>query len=464
MQINYEMKIKEVVFIIWLVFGLVFTISGQRSFTLDEAISYGIEHHRDVKQADLDILTNEANIKAVRSIGLPHVDGKVDYSYYFYTPKQPVKDFISPAVYKILAAEGLPTMTQGPPRTFELSFVQPQQLNIGASAGMLLFDGSYLVALKASRQFKELARLKKEATVEEIKSRVVRAYLNVINLIEAQKTIRDNIQLITELKEDTKQMHHAGFVDEIEVQKVDLTLEQLLTQDSNMDGLIEISTNLLKFTMGYPIEEEISVGESMDNLLVRFVVDLGQIEMDPSQRLPYALLEMGQQVNDLDIQRYKKGYLPSVNTFASFRESLQRSNLFDGEQSGFLPTGLIGLNVGIPIYDGGKKRAEIEKVKIKKDKIELQKEQFVAGMKLQINNALVSVKNGEKNLQSGMDNLALSQKIYDSVKEKFRQGLASSFELRMAEKDIYSAQAKIINAKSDILNAKVDIYVALGKL
>ena len=52
----------------------------------------------------------------------------------------------------------LPTTTQGPPETFNLAFVQPQQFNVGVSASMLVFDGSYLYAIKGAKLYRELIK------------------------------------------------------------------------------------------------------------------------------------------------------------------------------------------------------------------------------------------------------------------------------------------------------------------
>ena len=46
-------------------------------------------------------------------------------------------------------------------------------------------------------------------------------------------------------------------------------------------------------------------------------------------------------------------HYPSVTGFAGYGQNLQRNNLFNGDEAGFLPNGSVGLRARIPIYDGG---------------------------------------------------------------------------------------------------------------
>ena len=139
-----------------------FMVSGfsQETFSLQEAIDYALSNHPAIKLKQLDIQTADSDIREFKSIGMPKVTGSINYQYYFKTPVQPVEDFISPAVYGVLFQEQvLEPRALGAPDVFEFSFFQPHNLTGGIEASALLFDGSYLVGLKAARLYKELVSL-----------------------------------------------------------------------------------------------------------------------------------------------------------------------------------------------------------------------------------------------------------------------------------------------------------------
>jgi len=188
------------------------------------------------------------------------------------------------------------------------------------------------------------------------------------------------------------------------------------------------------------------------------------VSIDPSKRSEFQLLNTTQELNQLDLKRNKAGYLPNVGAFASFQESLQRTNLFDNDQTGFLPTGVVGFKINVPIYDGGEKSAKIQKVKLNIEKIDLQKDEFTRGMTLQVKNAQVAMSNAKRNLKNRNKALEITQSIYDRTKIKFTEGVGSSVEVTQAENTLYQAQAEVISALYDLLTAKVDLDIALGNL
>lgn len=448
---------------------LLFAVSSmkaQTAFSLEDAIAYGLANQNTMKLNDLEIERSEADIKEVKAIGMPQVNGAIDYNYYYYVPQQPVEDFISPTVYGILEAEGLPTTTQGPIETFALAFVQPQQFNAGVSASMVLFDGSYLYALRGTKVYKDLIRKQKEASEEEVTSNITRAYMAILIAEENKKTLADNITTLQKSLREVSAMYDAGFMESLDVDRLQLSYDNLNTQLENVEGLILLSKNLLKFQMGYPLDDAIELTENIDALILKFGADseLSEVVIDPSKRPTYEVLNTSQRLNDLDLKRNKAAYLPSVGAFASFQESLQRTNLFDADQTGFLPTGVVGFQINVPIYDGGAKSAKIQKVKLNMTEVELQKEEFLKGMTLQVRNAQISIANAKRNLANRRKALTMTQSIYDRTQIKFKEGVGSSVEVTQAETTLYQAQGEVISALYDLLTAKVDLDIALGKL
>ena len=442
-------------------------MEAQQSFTLEEAVAFGLENQSSQKLSDFEIESANQDIKEFRSIGMPKLSGGIDYNYYYYIPKQPIDDFISPAVYAVLAAEGLPTTTQGPTETFELAFVQPQQLNLGLNASMQIFDGSYLYGLKAAKLYRELVKKQKDASEDEIKSNITKAYLSILIAKENEKTLSDNILTIQKSLSEVSAMYEAGFMESLDVDRLQLSFDNLTTQLESVTGLIELSYNLLKFQMCYPLDDEIQLSESIEALITKFdansKTDL-QIEISPEKRAEFQVLNTTQELNNLDLKRNKAGYYPTVSAFASFQETLQRSNLFDNQQTGFLPTGLLGFNINIPIYDGGDKSAKIQKVKLNIEKTNLQKSEFARAMTLQVRNSQIALKNAKRNLQNRKKALDMTQSIYDRTKIKFNEGVGSSVEVTQAEGTLYKAQAEYISALYDVLQSKVDLDIALGDL
>ena len=444
----------------------VITVFAQEEFSLDQAISYAIENNKSLRAKKLDVEDAEADIDGYASIAYPQITGGVDYQYYFEVPAQPVPDFITPSVYGILFQEGvIPSRDLGPPTVSQLSFFQPHNLTGKIDASIQVYDGSYRYGLKGAKMYRDLIKKEINASAYEVKSMVTKAYLNCLITDENITIVEDNLSVVSKSLDELKAMYEEGFVESLDVDRMQLSFDNLNTSLTNLTEVSKLSRNLLKFQMGFPISEELVLTEDLEVIVNELSLTLASdLEIDFSKRPEYEVIEKGIEINDLDYLRNRATYLPTVRAFGSFQRSLQRENLFDSDEAGWIPTSLAGLSINIPIYDGGNKRSKIEKTKIRAQKLMLQKEEFQSGVRMQVSNSYISLINAFNTLENTRSSLEMNESIYERVNIKFREGVGSSVEVTQAESSLYQAQADYINAIYDVVNAKTDLDIALGEL
>lgn len=455
-------------FISLLIILFVIEASGQQTFSLEEAVAYAIKESSETKLSDLDVLDAEAQITEYKSIGLPQVNAGIDFNRYFYTPATPVPDFISPVVYDVLVEE-FPSEVQapaGPPETFEFSFFTKNNLTAKIDGSMLLFDGSYLTGLRAAKLYKELTKKRRDVKEEEIKAQVTKAYMNILIADENSKTLQKNIKTISSSLKEAKAYYENGFVEKLEVTRVELSLETMQTEIEKVEQLIELSHDLLKFQMSYPINKPIELTEDLETLVNSFSAEAVSLEqeIDFNKKAQYAEIEMGQELNELNIERLKKGYLPNLVARAGASESLQRNKLFDSSEAGWIPTVYAGLAVNIPITDGKLKKGQIQRAEIEKEKVAIQKGEFERGITMQVQTAKLQYINAKKTLANSKRILEVNEEIYNTTQIKFREGVGSSIEVTQAENSLFQAQSEYINALYQLLITKTDLDIALGEL
>ena len=443
-----------------------FQLSAQDQFSLEQAVGYGLTHHNNMKMNDLYYLSTEQTIREFKSTGMPKVKGGIDYSYYLAVPAQPVEDFISPSVYGVLFQENvIPERELAAPETFEFSFIQPNVLTANIGASIQLFDGTFIYGLKAAKLYKGLIKKERIQSEQTITTNVTKAYMSILVAEKNKEVISQNIKVLEKSLSDIKAVYQNGFAESLDVDRMQLSFETLQTQIGNLDQMIQLSYNLLKFQMNYPIDQNIVVTDNLESMVEQIIVDEITLDgpIDMSRRAEFSVIEVGQQLNELDYKRTKAGYLPTANAFINFQESLQRSNLFDNDEAGWLPTAVAGVSIKAPIYDGGMKKAQMENIKLKMNKTDLQKQDLERLITLQVRNSQRSIINARNTVNNSKKNLDLSQRIYDKTKIKFKEGIGSSIEVTQAEADLYQAQGNYINALYDLLIAKTDYNLALAK-
>ena len=134
-------------------------------FSVDEAIVYALDFNRNLKNASRDLKDAEAQKWMTIASGLPQIAGSVQYQNQL---KQPVAQI--PAEF-----------FGGDPGTYTtVVFGQPQSMNASLQWNQLLFDGSYIVGVQATKTFLDYSKNLFEKTLLEVRTQTVKSYTNVL--------------------------------------------------------------------------------------------------------------------------------------------------------------------------------------------------------------------------------------------------------------------------------------------
>jgi outer membrane protein TolC len=446
------MKIDMKNYLLFLLLFVSFTgIKAQQAFSLEEAVNYAVQNQNSIKLKHIEVSDANAQVKEYKSIGIPKLNAYVDYTRYIQIPTSVV-----PAEY-----------FGGQVGEFaKIKFGTDNVLSGSLDFEALLFDGNYIQGLRAAKLYKILVAKDINVTVKQVKENVTKAYLAVLIAQENLSIIEKNITNVEKTLRETKSIYENGFAEQLDVDRLQLSVDNLVTEQQNIDQLIQISMNILKYQMGFPMNQTIALSEDLQTL-----VDLMQLssvdlatEIQYTNRPEYDLLQASQDLNRVDLKRLKHGYLPSLKAFANHQQSLQRNELFNGKEPGLLPATLAGLRMSIPLFDGNEKKSQIQRVKLRMDKTAIQTEEFERGMELEVQNARIQLRNAQNTLRLREKSLALNEDIYNKSLIKFQEGVGSSVELRQAESSLYLAQSDYINSLYDLIIAKTNLDLAQGDL
>lgn len=437
---------------------LVLTIAGLQAqdveqFSLLEAIAYAQSHSNSIQTAQLEVARAKAEVQEYTSIGIPKLNAGLEYNYYVHLPTQliPNDAFVIP---------GFPAPEPG---YSETQFGTRNNLTFSLNLNTLVIDGSYFVGLKASKGLMEMTKRQADLTKYDIKHNIVKAYLQVLIAEENKGVLLRNIENVTKMRKETQAFLDNGMVEQLDVDRLDLSLSNLQVELELLARQTELAYNVLKFQMNYPLEGKIELSNQLDDVLaLPDAEDMdGEIAFD--RRIETDIMKQTIRLNELNTKRFTMGYLPSLSAFAVHQQVLQRDDLFDGNQPGFFPTTIVGLKLNVPIFDGLDKAAKIKKSKIDVEKFKLQLNDLERSITLQVINARAIYNNATERLASQDKNLALAERILKTTRIKYREGVGSSLEMTQAEQELYRTQANRLNALYELVVAKADLDKALGK-
>jgi outer membrane protein len=445
----------------------IFAQQSNQSFNLADAIKYAQDKSISVQQAQLDYNRSKEQVREYTSIGLPKASAFIDYNYNINLPTQLLPDFLTPAIvgtmerFQVVPAGTSANLPVGQPQP--VKFGTNNNLKFGVNISTLVFDGSYFVGLKAAKGLVAMTSKQTELSVYQIKYNVIKSYLTVLIAEENKKTLEKNIENLAKLANETKAFQKSGLIEQLDVDRIELALSNLKSENEMVARQVELAYNVLKFQMNYPIEEKIELTDKLNALMEpASEADLNE-SMNYENRIESQILKQSEYLNELNIRRYKMAYAPNVSAFFTHQYQVQRNNLFEKDEAGLFPITITGLTVNIPIFDGFNTDSKIKMAQIDKNKISLQIKQFETGVALELSNARIAYGNAKQRLENQKKNLELAEKILNTTKIKYREGIGSSMEITTAEQELYRTQANYMNALYDLAVAKTDLDKALGK-
>jgi len=426
------------------------------NFSIADCINYAYTHQDTVKNAALDVQSADYKIKETIGTGLPQINGSASFQDYIKAPTSVGPNFTA-------ALSGAPINFNAPLVPFPIGAVTYNN-TYSAQLTQLLFSGTFLVGLKAAKTYKELYVRTLTRSRISTSVNVTKAYYQVLVSNEQIKLLDANINQLKQQLDQTTQQNKQGFVEKIDVDRLTVQYNNLVTSRQNTIRLLVLNYELLKFQMGMPIQQELTLKDKLED------IDLNQnatgADLDTSfyhRRIEYNLAETNVKLNQLDVLQKKAAFLPTLSANAGFADVYQENHfryLYDHPYY----NNYIGLSLNVPIYNGGQRRNQMRESQVNVQKAQNDLYNAKNALSLQASSAQISLTNSIESLNNQKRSRELAEEVLRVAKIKYQQGVGSSIEVTQAETDLESADNQYIQALYTTLVSKVDLEMALGNI
>ncbi|MGM1430245.1 TolC family protein [Sphingobacterium lactis] len=420
-------------------------LHAQETLTLQEAVKYALENKAEAKKAKLDVENSEYMIDEVRAGGLPQISGQGSLTY-------------NPLIQKS-ALDG--ALMGRPGETIMVAFGQPWQANAVAQVSQQLFNQSLFTGLKAAKSTREFYQINSQLTDEQLIEKVANAYYEVYQSDLQLKTIDNNLQNTTKTRDVLRGLVDAGLMKKIDLDRTEVAINNLMAQRQVVINAQELRENALKFAIGMNINEEIELpAETFD-------VDASLLseDFDINNRTEIRLAEKQIELLELNKQAKRAEYYPSL----SFTGNLgylgfgQKFPIFNSDAN-FSPYSALGLNLSIPIFNGGATKARINQANVDIFKAKVDLEDAKLGLNLAGANAKAQIKNSLLTVDNNRRNVQMAQDVLDDTNNNYQNGLATLTELLDAENAYADAQNNLNTSLLNYRVAEIQLIKAKGNL
>lgn len=450
-------------------------VSAQQSFTLDQCIDYALTNSINAQNAILDQEIAAAKVKETIGLGLPQIS--VDASIVhnpklarFFTTYTGAGGFVGDL-------SAVPGIQVGDVIAAKNFFQLQSSGGASVTANQLIFNGSYLVGLQASSTYKELATKTANQTREQIIQQVMKAYYGVLINKERIGLFASNIARVDSLLSNTKALFENGFAESIDVDRIQVTLNNLKAEQNKFLNLNELGVELLKFQMNYPMDQPLEVVGNINEVQVDPNLDSYKEGWDYKNRPDYQVLETNRKLQALNVKNQNATFMPSLNAFATLGYSTQspqigglfKTNSNVKDEGGLGPDkwynySQVGVSLRVPIFSGFQRHYKLQQEKITLQKVDNGFRSLKNGIDLEIKQVSLMFQNAIETLNTQRDNMQLASKVAKVTKIKYEQGVGSNIEVIDAENSLRQAQTNFYGAMFDAMITKVDLDKAYGKL
>ena len=413
------------------------------SFSLDQAISHALTNNRAAINAGKDIDIAKQKKRETTAMGLPQINGAISYQNNFKLQTN-VIDF-----------GGVPTA---------LTFGTKHNGGGSLSLSQLLFDGSYIVALQASKTYLKFYENYKLKTDTDVKEMIINSYGNVLLANENELILQKNKTILEKTVFDTDQTFKNGLIEEENVEQLKITLANINSNINYVTRLKDISLKMLKINLGIDIDDDLILTDKLD-VLAQGNLDLAlkTSDFNPSGNINYLISENFVDQRNLELKLQRSKALPTLSAGVNFGYNSfgNTFNFFNSNQRYYNYSNL-GINLNVPIFSSFARSARTQQAKIALEKAKTDLEDAEQKLKLQYQNAKSDYEYSVEQYKSSKENLKLAERIEGKQQIKFKEGLSSSFNLTEAQRQLYTSQQSYLQTMVDVINKKAALEKVIG--
>jgi len=409
--------------------------------TLKQCVEFALRNQPAVRQASIDEQINERNIKISLADWLPQVNGSGEYQHYFKG---------SPA-----SSSSTNTNQAAGTRNDEFSL-------LGLQASQVIYNNDVLQAAKAAKYSRQYYKENVFSSQVNVVSDVSKAFFDVLLSQKQLDILNEDIARLQRSQKDAYNRYQAGVSDKIDYKQATISLNNSIASRKQTAEAINSKQAYLKQIMGISAGHNLVLSYDSSRYEQAAIIDTNQ-KLDVNNRIEYQLLQTQKNLQNVNVNYYKNGFLPSLSAVGSYNW-IYLSDRFGSLYNNSYPSAYAGLSLALPIFQGGKRLQNLSKARLQVTRADLDIENSANTINTEYVQALAGYKSNYTSWQLIKQNVDLAKDVYKIVSLQYREGIKTYLDVIVAQSDLRTAELNYYNALFQLLSSKIDLQKALGTL
>lgn len=422
---------------------------GPVNISLQQALEMAARQSYAVQTSELEAEKARHLVKEITAIGLPQISGEASLTNFIDVPTQLIPNFFVP--------EG-----PGVPKYLPAQFGVPWNVTGGVTLSQLLFDGSYLVGVKATRALADQSENDLERTRADARNQTAKAYYGVLAAEEGVRLTSEGIPLLEKSLREVEAMMQVGFMEQTDVDRLNIQVEQARAQKRSFEQQANVARMLLALTIGIPQGTPITLTDKLETLLNDPAeTALSEQAFDAGGHVEITTANTLVTLQEYEMKNEKMKYVPSLGGFIQHQQVWNGPDFDPGGEYSFYPTTLWGVKLTVPIFSSGSRHHKVEQAKLTLKQVQVNRTATEQRLIAQAEQIRSTARTANDNLRTQERNMALAKNIFDRTAIKFTNGSAASFELTQEQGNYLLAQQAYVQRLVELLMARADLRKAL---
>jgi outer membrane protein len=297
--------------------------------------------------------------------------------------------------------------------------------------------------------------------------RVIQAYLDVllarfnIELTESQKAA------VSENLAQAKRNFEVGTATITDTNDAQAKYDQIVAQEISAQNDLDNKLATLRAIIGRaPKELKGFTGKFQPQLPVPGTLD-PWVEKAISENYQVRIAQANLDIASLEVDRQRAGHYPTVDLVASFNQGYAGAAATTGANGAFASEsrlGLIGLQLNVPLYQGGAISSRVRQAVSNQEKARQDLEFARRSAQLQAQTSFSGVTNGVAQVKAFEQALASAQVSYDSNKLGLEVGVRTNLDVLNQQQQVFQTRFNLAQSYYNFVINNLRLKQAVGTL
>jgi len=359
------------------------------------------------------------------------------------------------------------------------------QFEFGLSLTQAIYNGAAFAAIRGAQQLREVNEKQVQIDRQNVAKQIKDSFYSALLAKEQVDVLQTSVNRLEKTVEETKRSVEAGVLSKFDRISAEVELVNLETNLIEAENQAELAKKNLALQLGIPpridlyLRGELTYEDALNQGIydTEYAYNLA-IQQRPDLNQTDSFIEL----IEVEGRIARSGYMPTINAFANaayigqvpsdrtsvmpvegedFQFRSQSRSFFD--DSYWNPAVAVGIRLNWNIFNGFQTRMSVQQNHIQRKQAELDREFQKNAIYLEIDQAVRSLENALKRIQSQERNLEQAQVNYDFALTRLREGAGTPLQERQASSLLDQSRVNYLSAVYDYLIAVNEYEKAIGK-